>query len=115
MYCYQGVSLGAVANSPPIFIGDAAIGYGQIDQDSARPITSLGLICTLSAGASLTYSVQVTADPPGSPIVNWNPHDVLTALTASANSNILYPVTAVRLVCSVWASGTVNLGMAQWP
>lgn len=115
MYVYQGVSLSGVGNSAPILIGNNFYGYGQIDKDQARPITSLGLICTLSAGGNLTYSVQVSNDIPTQPIVNWNNHDVIVGQIISANSNILYPVTAVRLVVTAYSGGSVNLGVAQWP
>jgi hypothetical protein len=40
---------------------------------------------------------------------------VLTALTASANSNIGYPVTGVRLKITSFTGGSCNLGVAQWP
>lgn len=61
------------------------------------------------------YSVQVTADQKPTPNGNWNNHDTLVAQTASANGNIAYPVTGVRLVVSGYSSGSVNLGMASWP
>ena len=69
----------------------------------------------MSSGASLTYSVQVTADDVVSKDSYWNEHDVITNQTASINSNIFYPITGIRLYVSVWSSGSVNLGIAQWP
>ena len=115
MYVYPGVTLSSATNSSPILIGSSsAILYGT-DIDPARALTSLGLVCKVSAGASLTYSVQISADPPTSSIVNWIDHDVITGKTSSIASNILYPVTAVRLAVTVWASGSVSLGVAQWP
>lgn len=101
----------------------SAQGYGPVIntcppqnmQWQAAPAYALGLIVTLSSGASLTYSVQVTADQVPSANGNWNDHDILTGLTASANSNIAYPVTGVRLHVSAWSSGSANLGVAQWP
>lgn len=87
----------------------------QFGQNNGNNITSLGLICTVSAGASLTYSVQVTADQAPSAGGNWNDHDVLTALTASKNSNILYGISGIRLSVSIWSSGSVTLGTVQWP
>jgi hypothetical protein len=115
VFVYPTTTLGALGNSPPILIGNNVIGYGQLDIDQARSITSLGLICTLSAGANLTYSVQVSADPPTEPIVDWNNHDVLVSQTASANSNVAYPITALRLAVTSYTSGSVTLGVAQWP
>lgn len=114
MFVYQGVSLSAQANSPPIVIGGSgAIQYGQFPTNPTA-LSALGLVCTVSSGASLTYSVQITCDPP-SAITNWNDHDVLTGKTASASSNIIYPVTAIRLAVTAYSSGSVNLGIAQWP
>ena len=113
MLVYQNVSLGAVVNGAPILINvSPAIAVGQINP---QPITSLGLLCKVSAGASLTYSAQISCDNPNSAIVNWVDHDVLSGLTASQFASIIYPVSAVRLIVSVWASGTVNLGIVQWP
>ena len=109
MSSYSGISLGAAGSSLPIYI---------LPNSAQRylPISSLGLICTVSSGASLTYKVQVTADPQGmSAPQNWNDHDTIVGKTGSANGNILYPVSAVRLVVTSWISGTVNLGVAQWP
>lgn len=79
------------------------------------PSWSLGLICTVSAGANLTYSVQVTADQLPSASGNWNNHDTLVGQTASANGNVAYPITGIRLNVTSFVSGSVNLGVAQWP
>ncbi len=76
---------------------------------------NLGLIATVSSGASLTYTVQVTADQQPSSSGNWNSHDVLTGLTASTNSNIAYPVTGIRLNVTNYVSGSITLGVAKWP
>jgi hypothetical protein len=117
MLVYPNITLNSQAASPPIYINGADGGSGiQVSyRQSSILITSLGLICTLSNGASLTYSVQVSADPPAGGITHWNNHDVLVAQTASANSNILYPVTALRLNVTAYSSGSVTLGVAQWP
>lgn len=110
MSAYPGVSMSAAGASPPTYI---------LPGPSAQflPISSLGLIATISPGASLEYTVQVTADPITGPVPpqNWNNHDVLVNQTGSANGNIAYPVTAVRLNVTSWTSGSVNLGVAQWP
>ena len=39
----------------------------------------------------------------------------LAAQTASATSNISYPVTGIRLNVTSYSSGSVNLGVVQWP
>jgi hypothetical protein len=110
MSAYQGIGLAANGTSPPLDVNPVANIYGQ-----AAPAYAFGLICTLSVGASLTYTVQVTADPFPSPNGNWNNHDILANQTASANSNVAYPITGIRLVVTNWVSGSVNLGVAKWP
>lgn len=110
MGAYAGVRMTNAGNSAPVIINISTQATWQV-----APAWSLGLICTISNGASLTYSVQVTADQQPSSSGNWNNHDVLNGQTASANSNIAYPVTGVRLVVSNYVSGSVNLGIAQWP
>lgn len=107
MSAYQATLVGSKAASPAVLIRQPT--------NSQIPIASLGLVVTLSPGTSLTYSVQVTADQFPSPGGNWNDHEVLVGQAASANSNILYPVTGVRLNVTAWTSGTANLGIAQWP
>lgn len=85
---------------------------GQLNNTA---ITSLGLICTVSAGASLTYSIQVTGDPVPTANGNWVDHDVITGLTASKVSNIAWPVSGLRLNVTAYSSGSVTLGVVQWP
>lgn len=81
----------------------------------APPSWSLGLICTVSSGANLTYTVQVTGDQVPSASGNWNNHDTLVNLTASANGNVAYPITGIRLSVSNFVSGSINIGVVQWP
>jgi hypothetical protein len=88
---------------------------GQAAPVVVKKAPPLGLVATLSAGAVLTYSVQVTADPFPSSTGNWNNHDYLAALTVSANGNVLYPITGIRLVVTAYTSGSISLGIAQWP
>jgi hypothetical protein len=75
----------------------------------------LGLVCTVSSGASLTYSVQITGDATPSPTGNWNNHDVLVGQTASAFSNVAYPVTGIRMNVTAYSSGSVTLAVTKWP
>lgn len=86
-----------------------------VGQLTALPIQNLGLFCTVSPGASLTYSVQVSGDIAPSATGNWNNHDTLLGLSASANGNILYGTSGIRLVVSALVSGSVSLGVVQWP
>lgn len=110
MGAFPGVTISSQTFSSPILIDMSAPPYL-----GATPSYLLGLVCTVSSGASLTYTVQVTADQVPTSSGNWNSHDVLVAQTASANSNISYPVTAVRLNVTAYSSGSVNLGVARWP
>ena len=81
----------------------------------APPSYSLGLVCTVSQGANLEYSVQVTADQVPSANGFWNNHDVIVSQTGSLNSNVGYPITGIRLTVTAYANGSVNMGVAQWP
>jgi hypothetical protein len=111
MGAYVPVKVQTQGASAPIIINLNANAYWQ-----APPSYSLGIVCTVSPGATLSYSVQITADPnPSSNSSNWNNHDTLVSLTTSANGNIAFPVTGVRLNVSSYVSGSVNLGIAQWP
>lgn len=113
MQVYGGVSLSAVGSTGPIVpYQTQSFLIGQL---AAQPIGALGLICTVSNGGILTYSVQVTGDFPQNAIVNWNNHSVLNGLSVSTYSNIVYPVSALRLVVTAYTSGSVNLGVVQWP
>lgn len=112
MGAYPGIKAQASGASTIINVSPGINVGGPI---FVSPSWSLGLVCTVSAGASLTYSVQVTADQVPSSTGNWNNHDTLTGLTASANGNVAYPITGLRLNLSSYASGSVNLGTAQWP
>lgn len=110
MSAFAGVKVSSQTASAPILI---TIPENVIWQ--AAPAYALGLVCTVSSGATLTYSVQVTADQIPSVNGNWNNHDILVNQTASANSNIAYPVTGVRLNVTSYTNGNVNLGIAFWP
>lgn len=83
---YSNANLGNVGTSNPILLSGGSFQKG------------VGLLVTLQDGVTATYEVQVCGDDPSVGLENWNTHDVLANMTASANSNIAYPVTAVRLV-----------------
>lgn len=112
MIVFPGLLLAGVGKSG--IIQPYGTGF-QVGQNNGQPITSLGLIVTISPGASLTYTVEVSGDYNPVSTGNWNPHEVLVNKTANANSNIVYPVSGVRLSVSIWTSGTVNLAVVQWP
>lgn len=110
MSAYPSTKLSSAATSPATLIRGA---WNQ----NYQQIFALGMIVTFSSGASLTCSVQITADDPNGAagLVNWNNHDTLVNLTSSANGNVAYGITAYRLVVTNYVSGSVNLGVAQWP
>ena len=115
MIVYSGILVSGATASAPLFpLQNSGTQVGYIPANTL-PITSLGLICTVSATAALTYSVQVSGDNPEQNVVNWNNHDVIVNATTSLNSNIAYPVSAVRLNVTSYTSGSVNLAVVQWP
>jgi hypothetical protein len=72
----------------------------------------------LSAGATLTYTVEYTLDDVFSPTFNpatatWYSTTGLTALSADAAGGITVPVTAVRLNVTAWTSGTAVFTVIQ--
>jgi hypothetical protein len=87
----------------------------QNPQWAASPQYALGFIVTVSNGAALTYSVQITADQAPSPNGNWNDHQDFSGLSNSQNGNVGYPITGYRLNVTAYTNGTVHLGVARWP
>lgn len=110
MSAYPPVSMSAAGKSSIVLVNLPVNAYFQ-----SPPAYALGLVCTMSNGASLTYDVEVTADQQPSASGNWNKHNILHDQTSSQNDNIAYPCTGVRLSVSNYVSGSVNLGVAQWP
>jgi len=77
-------------------------------------LPGVGIVCSLSDLAALTYQVEVSGDPlPISNIVHWNKHDVLFNKTVSANDSIAFPVTAARVNITTYSSGTVTCQFVQ--
>jgi hypothetical protein len=73
-----------------------------------------GILVTVPAGVTVSYTVLVSGDPAGATITNWNPHDTLgTAQTASANGNIQYPVTWVGLDVASISGGNIVMSLVQ--
>jgi hypothetical protein len=107
-----GIKLSANGTSAPTFINP----INQMNNYFPyfpSPSWSLGLVLTISG--SLTATVQVTCDPQPTAGGNWNSHDILVSQTSSSNSNVAFPVTAVRLVVSGYSNGFANLGIGMWP
>ena len=110
MSAFPSILMTANGNSVPLIIDMTAVPYF-----GSTPGYALGLICTVSPGASLIYAVQVTGDQKPVANGNWNNHDVVVAQTGSVNSNIAYPITGLRLNVTSYVSGSVNLGVVRWP
>ncbi len=70
----------------------------------------VGLLVTIPATQTATYTVQISGDPNGSTPTNWNNHDVLVSQTASNSSNLATPVSFVRLNVTA-ASGPLPVVM----
>lgn len=97
----QSVTVTAAGTSAPIYINQQTFAYG------------VGLLCTVTGAIGGSYTVQVTGDPANS-LTHWNSHDTLSGQSVSANGNLAYPVTAVRLNgASVTGAGSVTMSVVQ--
>lgn len=76
---------------------------------------NVGLGVVLSAGASLTYTVQHTFDNIQDSSITPTPfpNSGLTSQTANNDGNYAFPVRAVRLNVTVHASGDATLTIIQ--
>jgi hypothetical protein len=103
----------------PIYVTVGAATNSQVvPLDHYKTPFNVSIGCGLSAGASLTYTVQYTydnvQDPAFSPATaTWYSITSLASKTSTLDGNIAFPVTAVRLNVSVWASGTVTMAVIQ--
>lgn len=112
VFTYTPVSVSAQTTSSIITLNTPVVGPqgNPLVTSSPVPIAFwVSLLATISAGASLTYTIQVTNDKTPSASGNWNDHDTLFSKTGSANGNISAPVTGVRINCTAYSSGTVTL------
>jgi hypothetical protein len=79
---------------------------------------NVGFAVDLSAGASMTYTVQHTFDDVFAPgfdgsTATWFPHPTVAGATADANGNYQSPVAAVRVSVTAWTSGTLVFTVIQ--
>jgi hypothetical protein len=93
-------TISAVGVSLPIRIELEAFKFG------------VGLLVTVSEGSSLVYDVEVSGDDQSGSPIHWNKHDELHDLSVSANSNLAYPVSFIRLNMKS-GTGSVTLGVVQ--
>jgi hypothetical protein len=117
MGAYPGVTLAAAGISAPIIL-NLSRGWppnNLVPFSNPSPAWGLGILVTLSSGASLTYTVEMTGDVIPTASGNWNAHDTLVAQTASANGNVAFPITGVRLNVTNYTNGSANMAVVQWP
>jgi hypothetical protein len=79
---------------------------------------NVGIGVTLSAGASLTYTVEHTFDDVFSPTFDastatWFANSSLSAKTTSLDGNYAFPVMAIRLRVTTYTSGTATMTVIQ--
>ena len=89
-----------------------------IPLDTYQDPFNVGIGVALSAGASLTYTVQHTFDDVQSEsfsaaTATWFPHATLAAKTASSDGNYAYPVTAIRLNVTAYTGGSATMTVIQ--
>jgi hypothetical protein len=77
-----------------------------------------GILVSLSAGASLTYSVEVTGDDVAVPgynaaTGNWSTFTGMGGLSVSAVGTLGAAVAAIRAHITSYSSGTLTLQVAQ--
>lgn len=103
----------------PVRVTVGALGVSNpIPLDHYRDPFSVGVGCVLSAGASLTYTVEHTFDDVFSSTFNpataaWFANASLSSKTTSSDGNYSYPVTAVRINVTAYTSGDVTMTVIQ--
>ena len=89
-----------------------------IPLDTYQDPFNVGIGVALSAGASLTYTVEHTFDDVQSESFNpatatWYPTTGRSGKTASSDGNYAYPVSAVRLNVTVYTGGSATMTVIQ--
>lgn len=79
---------------------------------------NISISVTLSAGASLTYTVEHTFDDVFANTFNpatatWFPNATVAGETANQDGNYAFPVTAIRLNVTAYTSGSATLTIIQ--
>lgn len=76
-----------------------------------RQNTNIAFGCDVSAGATLTYSVEHTFDEdPDDSNAIWFAHESFsTPASADADGNYAFPPTGIRLTMDTWTAGTVEM------
>lgn len=89
-----------------------------VPMDTYQDPFNVGIAVALSAGATLTYTVQHTFDNVFAPGFNpanatWYPHATLASKTASSDGNYAYPVTGIRLNVTAYTNGSATMTIVQ--
>jgi hypothetical protein len=89
-----------------------------IPLDNYQGPFNVGIGVALSAGATLTYTVEHTFDDVFSPTFNastavWFSNSGLSAKTTSLDGNYAFPVMATRLNVTSYTSGTATMTVIQ--
>ena len=77
-----------------------------------------GIIVNLSSGATITYNVEVTGDDVSAPnyatsTQTWTPFTGMAGLTASTVGTLGAQVSAIRVNCTSYGSGTLTFFFVQ--
>lgn len=93
---------GVLGGQPPVRLQPDMFQYGS----------GIGLLCNIPVGSAADYDVEMSGSDPATPRDQqwWNKHDVLYSKTASAQSNLAYPVTMVRIFLRS-LTGVLNFGI----
>lgn len=103
----------------PVRVTVGALGASSpIPLDHYRDPFSVGIGCVISAGATLTYTVEHTFDDVFSSTFNpatatWFPNASLATKSTSSDGNYSTPVTAVRINVTAYTSGSVTMTVIQ--
>ena len=73
---------------------------------------NVGLAVVLSAGASLTYTVQHTFDSPAVGFTTWFSHPTIAAKGINQDGNYAFPVTGIKLLVNS-GGGTATMNLLQ--
>ena len=89
-----------------------------IPMDTYQDPFAVSVAAVLSAGASLTYTVQHTFDDVFANDFNpatatWFNHASLASKTTSSDGNYSFPVRAIRINVGTYASGSVTFTVIQ--
>ena len=74
----------------------------------------VGILVYVPLTTACTYNVEVTGDEPQKGFNYWNLHDILQGLTASANSNLAFPCSGIRInILSISGPGPVVFSVVE--